>query len=223
MKKIISSVLVLMFCVSLAFAAGPQNAVQQVSSGAPEIVGVGNEESPGQQIQTQVREQISTGTHNIGENIQLQVREQVDNKIQIQVQNSVALTAMNLDQEVAQNQTKLMTQLSNGRNAEIKVMPDTASEVAIQQLRLRVCSEENNCEIELKEVGQGEEVKAAYEVRVEKQARILGLFQTRMQVKAQINAENGELIRTQRPWWSFLATESVEEPEIEEAENQEVQ
>ena len=97
-------------------------------------------------------------------------------------------------------------------------MPDTASETAISRLRLNVCSEENNCQIELKEVGKGEQAQLAYEVQDERHARLFGLFQTKMQIKAQVSAENGEVIQTKKPWWAFLASESddSEEPETEE-------
>lgn len=98
----------------------------------------------------------------------------------------------------------------NGKNMEVKIMPDTASERALERLKLNVCSEENNCSIELKEVGNGNQTKAAYEVKVEKQARVLGLFKTKMQVQAQVDAENGEVIQTKKPWWAFLASESEE-------------
>ena len=90
-------------------------------------------------------------------------------------------------------------------------MPDTASETALARLRLKVCSEENECQIELKEVGQGEQVKAAYEMNIQRQSKFLGLFQTRMQVQAQVDAETGEIVRVKKPWWAFLASEPAEE------------
>jgi hypothetical protein len=31
-----------------------------------------------------------------------------------------------------------------------------------------------------------------------------------MQVQAQVDAENGEVIQTHKPWWAFLASESEE-------------
>jgi len=75
---------------------------------------------------------------------------------------------------------------------------------------LRTCSEENGCSIELKEVAQGKEVKAAYELRTQRQSKVLGMFRARMQVQTQVDAENGEIIRTKKPWWAFLATEPEE-------------
>jgi hypothetical protein len=109
-----------------------------------------------------------------------------------------------------QNRTRARLNLSNGRNAEIKIMPNTASETALARLRLRNCNESNKCTIELKEVGKGNETRAAYEVQVQRHFRILGMFRTKANVRAQIDAENGEVIRTNKPWWAFLASEPSE-------------
>ena len=106
---------------------------------------------------------------------------------------------MQMFQEQAQNRTRLKVQLSNGRYSEIKVMPDVASEKALERLRLRVCTAERNCTIVLKEVGSGNQTKAAYEIQAERHARILGLFQAKMQVKAQVDAETGEVIKIGKP------------------------
>jgi len=99
---------------------------------------------------------------------------------------------------------------SNGKNSEIKIMPNTASETALNRLRIRVCSEENNCTMILREVSKEGEMKLAYELQVEKQSKIFGLFKKQMQVSAQVNAENGKIIRTEKPWWAFLASETGE-------------
>jgi len=112
---------------------------------------------------------------------------------------------MQMNREMTGSEAKFKVQLSNGRNAEIKVMPDTASERARERLQLKVCAPEN-CQIELKEVGQGEQTRAAYEVQAQKQVKVLGLFKKQMQVQAQVDAENGEVIRTKKPWWAFLAS-----------------
>jgi len=133
-------------------------------------------------------------------------------KLRLRIRNVTAHLGLNITPEQVQDRVRLMAQLSNGRNAEIKVMPDTASETALERLRLKVCSPERNCTITLKEVGTGNQTKAAYEVQAERHARILGLFQAKMQVGAEVDAENGEVLSVGRPWWSFLATE-VEETE----------
>jgi len=141
----------------------------------------------------------------------LKVQTQANNRIRLEVGGVSAECDCEMKQEKVQNKTKLYAKLSNGRNAEIKVMPDTASERALERLRLKVCSAENNCVIELKEVGQGEQTKFAYELKTQRQAKFLGLFRAKMQVQAQVNAESGEIIRVKKPWWAFLASEPEEE------------
>lgn len=78
---------------------------------------------------------------------------------------------------------------------EIKVMPDTASESAIEKLSLN-----KDVEIELKDTG-----KPVYEVVGSQEKRILGLFKTAVKVTTTLSAETGEIEKTKKPWWSFLA------------------
>ena len=85
-------------------------------------------------------------------------------------------------------------------------MPDVAAERALERLRLKNCNETNNCTIELKDVGSREEVRAAYEMQVEKHYRLFGLFKAKAQNGVQIDAENGEVIKIKKPWWGFLAS-----------------
>lgn len=102
---------------------------------------------------------------------------------------------------------------SNGVKSEIKIMPDSASEIALDRLRLKVCSEENNCTIELKEVGEGEQTQIVYELKTQRESKILGLFKKQMKVSAQVNSETGEVVGTDKPWWAFLASEKDEREE----------
>jgi hypothetical protein len=111
-------------------------------------------------------------------------------------------------QEQVQNETKFYAKLSNGRNAEIKIMPDTASQTALQRLKLRNCTDD--CSIELKEANIGDQVRAVYEVQAQRNSKVLGIFSARMQVQAQVDVETGEIIRVNKPWWAFLAVEPEE-------------
>lgn len=163
------------------------------------------------QAQTKAQSKIKTGNYT-GENGQLfRIQEKFQNKYQIKVKNSTAECECNLTQEQVQNKTKLKVHLSNGRNAEIKVMPDTASETALARLRLKVCSEENNCSVILKEVGKRNQTQLAYELRARQRFKILGFIKARAQVQTQVNAENGEVIKVKKPWWAFLASNDEEE------------
>jgi len=141
---------------------------------------------------------------------QIQIQEKENNRIQLRVRDVEVDCDCNLTQEMVQNRTRLSVKLNNGRDAEIKVMPDTASETALSRLRLKVCSIEKNCSIELKETGQGENTRLAYELKTQRESKVFGLFKAQMQVQAQVDAENGEVISTKKPWWAFLASEPEE-------------
>ena len=92
-----------------------------------------------------------------------------------------------------------MFNLSNGIKAEVKIMPETASQIAIEKLG------DLGFTIELKEVGKGEGAKAVYELTGDKQGKFLGIFKIRAKIQAQVDAENGN-VKVIKPWWSFLAS-----------------
>lgn len=140
---------------------------------------------------------------------QMMIQEKANNQVRLEVGGVGVDCDCNMTQERVNNKTKLKTKLSNGRNAEVKVMPDRASETALERLRLKNCAE-GECSIELKEVGQGEGARLAYEVKTQRSSMIFGLFGKRMDVEAQVDAETGEVIRVNKPWWAFLASESEE-------------
>ena len=100
---------------------------------------------------------------------------------------------------------------SNGIKSEIKIMPSVASEIALNRLRLKVCSEENNCTITLKEVGEGTNSSVVYEAESDKSVKILGLFKATAKLKAIIDSENGEIKDFEKPWWYSLASNVQEE------------
>ena len=142
---------------------------------------------------------------------QIRIQEQANNQLRVEVGGVGVDCDCNLTQELVQDRTKLYVELSNGRNAEVKVMPDAASETALERLRLKNCTPENECSIELKEVGVGNLTRAAYEVQTQRSSRFLGIFRTKMNVQAQVDAETGEVIKVDKPWWAFLASEPAEE------------
>jgi len=138
-------------------------------------------------------------TNEMGQTMRIQ---QEANQIRLQVGEHVAnCENCNLTQEMIGNRTRIHAQMSNGNQAEIKVMPNVASEVAIERLRMNRCE---NCSIDLKEVGKGNATKMAYEVKTEAQARVLGIFKTKVDAQVEVDAETGEVIRTRKPWWAVL-------------------
>ncbi len=154
--------------------------------------------------------QLQAGEHVGVDGQKMMIKTEANNRMKLEVGGESAKTSMKIEQKTSDGKTKLSTQLSNGKNAEIKVMPDAASKKALERLRLKTCAEENGCSIELKEVGEGEGAKLAYEVKTERQSRVLGLFGAKMQVQAQVDAETGEVLNVKKPWWAFLASEPVE-------------
>jgi hypothetical protein len=214
MKKIAIFAVVFILMASVFVTAEQNNETGNMDSGQPELTGSdesgqGNEEA-NQGEETQLQNQVTDGEYTCEDGSKLQIQKQEGNKMQLQAGNMVANTNMEMTQEQVGNQTRLRVKLSNGANAEVKIMPDAASVKAMEQLRLNVCSEENACQMELKEVGQGEQMTAAYEVKAQKKAKLFGFIDVDMDVDAQINAESGEIIRSGKPWWAFLATETEE-------------
>lgn len=162
------------------------------------------------ELQNRVQERVTSGNYENSEGKQMQIQESGNDRIELKVGDSKASSGLKINSETVEGKTVLRTQLSNGMNAEIKVMPDSASETALERLRLKTCSEEAGCSIELKEVGEGENAKLAYEVKTQRTSRIFGMFEKTMNVEAQVDAENGEVIQSKKPWWAILASEPVE-------------
>ncbi len=220
MKKLIVSILTILL-VSLTFAyadgQGQENQLggqiqdQQRNQDANQEQ---NKTQANQRLGQTIRNRVKAGVYASETGEQIRVSELARNRIRLQVGNISADCELNITQEQVQNRTRLKVKLSNGRDTEVKIMPNIASERALERLKLRVCSEENNCTLQLKEVPvrnrTGEERKLAYEVQIERYSRILWLFKKKMQVKAEIDAENGEVLKVRKPWWAFLAYEPEE-------------
>ncbi|MFH0808159.1 MAG: hypothetical protein V1888_00910 [archaeon] len=162
------------------------------------------------QNRIQVQDNVRSGNFESSDGKQIQIKESASNRVELNVGGARAETGLQLDSKDVGGKAVLSAKLSNGKDSEIKIMPDTASERAIERLQLKVCNEEAGCQIELKEVGEGNEARLAYEVKAQKTSRVFGLFKKDMQVEAQVDAESGEVIQSNKPWWAFLASESEE-------------
>jgi len=82
----------------------------------------------------------------------------------------------------------------------IKILPDGVKEKIRQRIRARL--EAHN--ITLDENG-------IYQVQMRKRARLFFLIPVRERVRAQIDAETGEIIKIRNPWWGFLARDVKED------------
>jgi len=156
------------------------------------------------------RRTLQSGNYQVSGGQMINVQQQADNRMVIQtgaISGDCPLY-LEMTQERVQNETKFYANLSNGRNAEIRIMPDTASQTALQRLNLRNFTDD--CSIELKEANLGNQVRAVYEVQAQRNSKVFGIFSARMQVQAQVDAETGEIIQVNKPWWAFLAVEPEE-------------
>ncbi|MDA3837202.1 MAG: hypothetical protein PF542_06295 [Nanoarchaeota archaeon] len=79
-------------------------------------------------------------------------------------------------------------------NTEIKIMPNVASEKAIEQLSIK---EEMTIELKFMK-------KPVYEIEGTKEGKLFGLFKKDMIITTEIDAETGNVILTKKPWWSFI-------------------
>ena len=115
-------------------------------------------------------------------------------------ENSISLkegsSSVKTSEGVIFKDKKLFMKSSQGEEQEIKIMPSTASEVAINQLKLKDYS------IKLKNVE-----KPVYEITGKTDVKVLGFIQAEMTTKSQVSAETGKVEKTDKPWWSFLAKE----------------
>lgn len=135
-----------------------------------------------------------------------------DGGFKLRIRNITAHSDLNItpEDDFEQNRTRLRVHFPNGMNSEIKIMPDSANERALERLRIRVCNESNNCTLQLRQVGQGDQMRASYEVQAERHFKLFGLFERKAQVRAQVDAETGEVSSVGKPWWSFLASQPAE-------------
>ncbi len=206
MKRLFVLFFVSLMAISMVFAAGPGSVVTGANpeAGADDSADVESESVNG----SGGEHQVAVDTANKGESSQLKVQTNSEFGSTIRTQNgsAEAKTEMKMSQG---EDGKTYAELSNGIKAEVKVMPDSASEKALEVLGAKC--EEEGCEIELKEVGKGEEATVAYEIEAEKPAKFLGIFKTDMKVKAQVDAETGEVVKTKNAWWGFLAKKNLEE------------
>ena len=156
------------------------------------------------------REELKSGEYTGSLGQLLNVKELSQDLRELRVNNVPAQTNLSITADTdANGKTKFKTMLKNGSEKEIKIMPDTASKNALEKLRLKVCSSDNNCTIQLKSVGSGDQEKVQYELKVERNSKILGLFEKKMSVQVDVDAETGDT-KVHKPWWAFVAVEPAE-------------
>jgi len=164
-----------------------------------------NNEGIGQELSSEIKvkqEELREGTYIGPFGLALNVRVMSAELRELKEGNVSVKTEINLTIETDEkNKTHIKAHFKDNTESEIKIMSITASETALARLRLKVCSLENNCTIELKEVG----AKANYELKADQKVKVLGLFNAKMHVESQVSAETGEIISAKVPWWVSIS------------------
>ncbi len=96
------------------------------------------------------------------------------------------------------NESMLKVNLSDGEERAVKVLPDVASQRAIDVFNSK------NVTVVLKQVGNGTNASVVYDARTNKTVAILGIFKANAEIQAQIDSETGNVLNVNKPWWYFL-------------------
>jgi hypothetical protein len=235
MKKVFVFGLAILVLISFVFAQGNQsiNLSDQEQNGENNV-----------QTSNQEKNQISTANQNQGELTQSQIKNIIQSKNRIRAQaqtgecpenctctgsamkckladgsREMTVTAGESGNTIVQIQGTDMTtnvtlyhhngkiygEFKGNQTKEIKVMPDEVEEKIKEKLKTRL----ENQIIELDEDG-------VYQVQTQKRARLFYLFPVKEKVKAEVNSENGEIIKMRNSWWGFLAKDVEKEDTSEE-------
>lgn len=82
------------------------------------------------------------------------------------------------------------------KNISINVIPSVATQVVMTKEPI---DEVKNAELEVEN-----ETNASYKIEGIRKARLLGIIPVELRVRARVSAETGDVIKVEKPWWSFL-------------------
>lgn len=122
-----------------------------------------------------------------------------ESKIEVEAEDEI-----DLDENTTGTEYRLRAKLKNGNFTYIKIMPDTASKIAIERLKAL------NFTIHLKEKIKDNIPGVVYNIEANKSGKFLGIFKLKMKASAEVDPETGEVISVNTPWWAFLVSQSDE-------------
>ncbi len=111
---------------------------------------------------------------------------------------------IDLEEETNGTDYKLKARLKDGDFEEIKIMPDTASQIALERLKAL------NFTIQLKEGRYNNTPRVVYNIEAKKNGKFLGIFKLSLKTDAQVDSQTGELLGVNAPWWAFLVAQQDE-------------
>jgi cysteine-rich repeat protein len=121
-------------------------------------------------------------------------------KTTIKVKGAEVNTKLSVSEQVNQNgDVTIKAKLSTGVEQEIIVMPDVALHTALEELETA-----QGFTFELQEHTEGEKITTVFSAKAKKTGKVLGLFDTQVDLETLIDTQTGEIIQTHKPWWAFL-------------------
>jgi len=133
-----------------------------------------------------------------------EISEQGEAKHEISIRDVSAVSDLSLEKKNG----NVNAILSNGKRNDI-AFPDVVSRIAMSE------SKSSKQNLEIKESGEGNDKKVIYVAESNKITKIFGLFNANYKFKIEIDAENGKVIKSQKPWWTILAKDE-KDSEIED-------
>lgn len=108
--------------------------------------------------------------------------------------------------ESADGRIVVKVKTKDGKEKEIKVLPDRASEIAKARLKAKF----GNNSLEIREIVHNNLPRVVYHLEGNSSGKFLGIFKTNMNVNTEVDAETGEVVVVNRPWWSFMVKQDAE-------------
>ena len=159
----------------------------------------------GRKAEIKIKVENRTEDGRFRERIRYEIRGE---EIEVEVEDEI-----DLEEETNGTEYRLKARLRNGNVTDIKIMPDQASEIALDRLRAL------NFTVELREATDRNVPRVVYIIETNKHGRFLGVFKLVMKVEGQVDPETGEFIGISKPWWAFLvAGEDAPDEELFEGE-----
>lgn len=172
---------------------------------------IGKSDDEKNKIKIEERKKIIDENGNLREiKLKIEIAEkdgEVERKLKIESKNKEieVNTKLEIKEEFKNNITTIKVKLSTGNESELKVLPDKALEIIKEKLETR------NFTVELKEVKHKNIPKVVYHIKANKTGRFLGIFKMIQKIESNIDAETGNIIDVNVPWWAFLFIEDKEE------------
>lgn len=117
----------------------------------------------------------------------------------IEAKGANVSTDLSLKEKRKENKTILEAELSNGEGQDIVLDSDEALLLAFDALNAS-----DNFSVELQEQERNGKKVAVFAAKAKKEGKFLGLFSANLDIETIIDPETGEVLETNRPWWSFL-------------------